>query len=79
MLPPIYQWMLGGPELVEGVVRVADSLFTSDRGKAGVSATTFGEAGALVHYGPEAGVPPRSSQRTTNFGYGALERWMAVW
>jgi hypothetical protein len=50
-LPPTYQWMLGGPELTEAVARVADTLSESERRKAGVLATTFGEAGALVHFG----------------------------
>ena len=57
-LPPIYQWMLGGPELTEAVARVAETLSASERRRAGVLATTFGEAGALAHFGPEAGLPP---------------------
>lgn len=56
-LPPSYAWMLGGPELVRAVARVADALPASERRRAGVLATTFGEAGALAHFGPEAGLP----------------------
>jgi 4-amino-4-deoxy-L-arabinose transferase-like glycosyltransferase len=57
-LPPSYQWMLGGPELVEAVARVTQTLSDSERASAGVLATTFGEAGALAHFGPERGLPP---------------------
>ncbi len=57
-LPPTYQWMLGGPELTEAVARVADTLSESERRKAGVLATTFGEAGALVHFGRGVELPP---------------------
>ena len=57
-LPPSYQWMLGGPELVGAVARVTKTLSDSERASAGVLATTFGEAGALAHFGPEQGLPP---------------------
>ena len=57
-LPPTYQWMLGGPELTEAVAGVAGTLSESERRRVGVLATTFGEAGALTHFGPGAGLPP---------------------
>jgi len=57
-LPPSYQWMLGWPELTEAVAGVAETLSETDRRRAGVLATTFGEAGALVHFGKKAGLPP---------------------
>ena len=57
-LPPIYQWMLGGPELTDAVASVAETLSQSERRRAGVLATTFGEAGALVHFGRQADLPP---------------------
>ena len=40
------------------VAEVVDSLPEAERRHAGVLATTFGEAGALAHFGPEAGLPP---------------------
>ena len=57
-LPPIYQWMLGGREVSEAVARVTSTLSESEHRKVGVLATTFGEAGALVHFGRKAGMPP---------------------
>ena len=57
-LPPSYQWMLGWPELTEAVAGVAGTLSEPERRSAGVLATTFGEAGALVHFGQKAGLPP---------------------
>ncbi|MCZ6784775.1 MAG: glycosyltransferase family 39 protein [Proteobacteria bacterium] len=57
-LPPFYPWMLGAPELTEAVGQAAASLSESERRRAGVLATTFGEAGALDHFGPAAGLPP---------------------
>jgi hypothetical protein len=57
-LPPIYQWMSGGPEVVAAVTGVVRELDSVERRRAGVLATTFGEAGALVHHGPPAGLPP---------------------
>jgi len=57
-LPPSYQWMIGWPELTEAVAGVAETLSEPDRRRAGVLATTFGEAGALVHFGRKAGLPP---------------------
>jgi hypothetical protein len=57
-LPPVYQWMLGGPELTRAVAKVAAALPESERRRAGVLATTFGEAGALAHLGREADLPP---------------------
>jgi len=57
-LPPSYQWMLGWPELTEAVAGVAETLSEPERSRAGVLATSFGEAGALVHFGSKAGLPP---------------------
>jgi hypothetical protein len=57
-LPPSYPWMLGAPELVDAAARAAATLSPSERGRAGVLATSFGEAGALAHFGPAAGLPP---------------------
>jgi len=57
-LPPSYLWMLGWPELTEAVAGVAGTLSEPERRRAGVLATTFGEAGALVHFGRKAGLPP---------------------
>jgi len=56
-LPPIYQWMLGGPELTEAVATAVETLSESERRRAGVLATTFGEAGALVRFGRQADLP----------------------
>jgi energy-coupling factor transporter transmembrane protein EcfT len=57
-LPPIYEWMLGGPELTEAVASVAGTLSPSEHRRAGVLATTFGEAGALLHFERQADLPP---------------------
>jgi 4-amino-4-deoxy-L-arabinose transferase-like glycosyltransferase len=57
-LPPLYEYMLGWPELTNAVAEVAGGLPESERLRAGVLAGTFGEAGALVHFGPAAGLPP---------------------
>jgi 4-amino-4-deoxy-L-arabinose transferase-like glycosyltransferase len=56
-LPPFYEYMLGWPELTTAVAEVAAGLSDSERPRAGVLAGTFGEAGALVRFGPAAGLP----------------------
>jgi hypothetical protein len=57
-LPPSYEWMLGGPELTAAAARAVGTLSPAQRERAGVLATRFGEAGALAHFGPAAGLPP---------------------
>jgi hypothetical protein len=74
-LPPVYQWMLGAKELIDAVARVTYTLSESDRYNAGVLATTFGEAGALVHFGPAASLPPIIATHNSFWlwGTGALD------
>jgi hypothetical protein len=48
---------LGWPELTSEVARIRDSLPETDRGRVGVLAANYGEAGALMLYGPKYGLP----------------------
>jgi 4-amino-4-deoxy-L-arabinose transferase-like glycosyltransferase len=57
-LPPHFEYMRGWPELVAAAGEAARTLSPDERARAGVLATTFGEAGALARLGPAAGLPP---------------------
>ena len=48
---------LGWPELTGEVARIRDSLPEADRGRVGVLAANYGEAGALALYGPQYRLP----------------------
>ena len=63
---------IGWPELVQTVVRIRDSLGSSDRSRIAVLAGNYGEAGAINLYGPDYGLPAAISG-TNSFwarGYG---------
>ncbi len=57
-LPQDYADMLGWPELVAEVDRIYDALPPSERDRAVILASNYGEAGAIDFYGPELGLPP---------------------
>ena len=52
---------IGWPELVETVARIRDSLPAEDRGRMGILAGNYGEAGAINLYGARYGLPPAIS------------------
>jgi len=49
---------VGWPTLAEAVARVADTIPATERATTVVFTANYGEAGALVFYGPELGLPP---------------------
>ena len=53
---------IGWPELTAAVAKVRDELPEADRSHLGVFAGNYGEAGALVLYGPAFGLPPVMSR-----------------
>jgi hypothetical protein len=48
---------VGWPELVETVAKIRDTLPTNERGRLGILAANYGEAGAIDLYGPQYGLP----------------------
>ncbi|MFW6083779.1 MAG: ArnT family glycosyltransferase [Gemmatimonadota bacterium] len=57
-LPQDYADMLGWTELVAEVDRIYDALPPSERDRAVILASNYGEAGAIDFYGPELDLPP---------------------
>jgi len=57
-LPQQYADMFGWPEMAKEVARVYNTLPPQDRGKCGIAATNYGEAGAIDYFGRQYGLPP---------------------
>ncbi len=56
-LPQQYADMFGWREAAEAVARVYNNLPAEDRGKCGIFARNYGEAGAIDYFGPQYGLP----------------------
>ena len=59
---------IGWPDLARSVATVYQSLSAEERGRTGILAGNYGEAGALNLYGPALGLPPAMSL-TNSFWY----------
>ena len=79
-LPQDYADMLGWPEQVAAVARVYNSLSPTDKARAVIIASNYGEAGAIDYYGPRYGLPGVVSATGTYwfFGPGAKPGDVAV-
>jgi len=70
VLPQLFADRIGWRELTETVARVYHSLPAEDQRRAAIFAQSFGEAGAIDHYGPGLGLPKAISGHLTYWYWG---------
>jgi hypothetical protein len=71
-LPQQYADMFGWPEMAKEVARVYNTLPPEDRGKCGIGARNYGEAGAIDYFGRQYGLPPVVSGHQNYWLWGPL-------
>ena len=69
-LPQIFGDQFGWPELVSEVAKIYRSLPPEERGRTGIFANNYGEAGAIALFGPRYGLPRPISAHQSYFLWG---------
>ena len=71
----------GWPELVEEIAEIYWSLPKQERGRTGIFASNYGEAGAINLFGPEHGLPPAICAHQTHsmWGPGDFDGDQLIW
>jgi hypothetical protein len=79
-LPQNFGDQFGWEELVREVAAIYQALPEAERGRAGIFANNYGEAGAINHFGPRYGLPRAVSGHQTYFlwGPGGFEGDVAI-